>query len=138
MKHESVKRLPTSEVKTHFGRIIHEVATTGTPVIIQTRGEDQAVIVSLRDFQTLCAAEEATAGAIRNRVRAALRTADLLSEPTAQEIAEVEAFEVAHSPVEQERMRAVWRRLQLSPSLSDIILQNREFWHTDLDIPPSS
>ena len=126
MKHEGVKRLPTSEVKTHFGRIVHEVATTGTPVIIQARGEDQAVIVSLQDFQTLCTAEKTTAGAIRDRVRAALRTADLLSEPTAQELAEAEAFEVAHSPTEQERMRTVWRRLQLSPSLSEIILQNRE------------
>jgi prevent-host-death family protein len=126
MEHHGVKRLSTSEVKTHFGRIVHEVATTGTPVIIQTRGEDQAVIVSLRDFQTLGAAAETPAEALRDRVRAALRTADLLSEPTAQEIEEIETFEAAHSPVEQKRTLAVWRRLQLSPSLSDIILQNRE------------
>jgi prevent-host-death family protein len=38
-------------VKTHFGRIVREVAITGTPVVIRTHGEDQAVIISLRDFQ---------------------------------------------------------------------------------------
>jgi prevent-host-death family protein len=114
----------------HFGRVVHEVATTGTPVIIYTRGEDQAVIVSLRDFHALCAVAETTAIAVRDQVRAALQAADLLSEPTAQEMAAVEAFEVRHSAADQKRRLAVWRQLQLSPSLSEIILQNRA-WEID-------
>jgi len=33
MEHEVVKRLPTTEVKTHCGRIVYEVATMGMPVV---------------------------------------------------------------------------------------------------------
>ena len=33
MEQKGVKRLPTTEVKAHFGQIVHEVATTGTPVV---------------------------------------------------------------------------------------------------------
>jgi len=33
MEYKVVKRLPTTEVKAHFGQIVHEVATTGTPVV---------------------------------------------------------------------------------------------------------
>ncbi len=57
MASKGVKRLPATEVKTHFGRIVQEVITTGTPIIIQTRGEDQAVIINLHDFQTLWPSE---------------------------------------------------------------------------------
>jgi hypothetical protein len=33
MGHKVVKRPPTTEVKAHCGWIVHEVATTGTPVV---------------------------------------------------------------------------------------------------------
>ena len=126
MQRKAVKRLPTTEVKAHLGRIVHEVATTGTPVVIQTRGEDQAVLISLRDFHALWPPEAALAAPVRHRVRAALQAADLLSAATAQEIAAVQAFEATHSPADQQRMLARWRQLQLSPALSEIILRNRE------------
>jgi hypothetical protein len=60
------------------------------------------------------------------QVRAALRAADLLSEPSAQEVAVVQAFEATHSPADQQRLLATWRQLQLTPALSEIILRNRE------------
>jgi hypothetical protein len=63
---------------------------------------------------------------VRQRVRAALQAADLLSEPTVQEIAAVQAFDATHSPASQQRILARWRQLKLSPALSEIILQNRE------------
>jgi prevent-host-death family protein len=126
MGHKVVKRLPTTEVKAHLGQIVREVATTGTPVVIQTRGEDRAVIISLRDFHTLWPAEAALSAPARQRVRAALQAADLLSEPTVQEVAAVQAFDATHSPADQQRMLARGRQLELSPALSEIILQNRE------------
>jgi prevent-host-death family protein len=125
MGHKVVKRLPMPEVKAHLDRIIHEVATTGTPIVIQTHGEDQ-VIISLRDFSTIWSAEETVSASVRHRVRAALRAADLLSEPTAQEVEAVQAFDATHSPADQKRMLARWRQLKLSPALSEIILRNRE------------
>ena len=126
MVHKVVKRLPTTEVKAHLGRIVQEVATTGTPVVIQAHGEDQAVIISLRDFYTFWPAEAAMSAPVRQRVRAALQAADLLSEPTAQEVAAVQAFDATHSPADQQRMLDRWRQLKLSPALSEIILRNRE------------
>ena len=126
MGHKVVKRLPMPEVKAHLERIIHEVATTGTPIVIQMHGEDQAVIISLHDFSTIWSAEETVSASVRHRVRAALRAADLLSEPTAQEVEAVQAFDATHSPADQKRMLARWRQLKLSPALSEIILRNRE------------
>jgi prevent-host-death family protein len=126
MANRDVKRLPATEVKTHFGRIVQEVSTTGTPVIIQTRGEDQAVLINLNDFQALWPAEKAAPATVRQRVRTALRKANLLSEPTAQEVAEARAFKTEHSPTDQEHILTTWRRLKLDPPLSDIILRNRE------------
>jgi prevent-host-death family protein len=79
MEHKGVKRLPATEVKAHLGRIVHDVATTGTPVVIHTRGEDQAVIISLRDFHTLWPTAAAMSAPVRHRVRAALRAAMSLS-----------------------------------------------------------
>jgi prevent-host-death family protein len=128
MEHKGAKRLPATEVKAHLGRIVHDVATTGTPVVIHTRGEDQAVIISLRDFHTLWPTAAAMSAPVRHRVRAALRAADLLSEPTAQELAAVHAFEATHAPADQQRLLASWRQLQLSPALSEIILQRDAFW----------
>jgi prevent-host-death family protein len=125
MGHKVIKRLPTTEVKAQLEQIVHEVATTGTPVVVQTHGEDHAVIISLHDFSTW-PVEAAMSAPARQRVRAALRAADLLSEPTAQEVTAVQAFEATHSPVEQQRLLARWRQLKLSPVLSEIILQNRE------------
>jgi prevent-host-death family protein len=126
MGHKVIKRLPTTEVKAHFEQIVHEVAMTGTPVVVQTHGEDQAVIISLRDFSTIWPVEATRSAPARQRVRAALRAADLLSEPTSQEVTAVQAFEATHSPAEQQRMLARWRQLKLSPVLSEVILQNRE------------
>jgi len=123
---KTARRIPATEAKTHFGRIVQEVATTGTPVIIQNRGDDQAVIVSLRDFQRLWPSEEARLAPEREQVRTALRAAGLLSEPTAQEVAEVQAFEARHPVEDQERILSEWRRLEIEPPLSEIILRNRE------------
>ncbi len=120
------RRIPATEVKTHFGRIVREVTTTGTPVIIQTRGDDQAVIISLHDFRTLWPSEEVHPTAARERVRAVLRAAGLLSEPTAQEVAQTQAFEARHSPEDQKRILAEWRQLEIEPPLSEIILHIRE------------
>ena len=47
---------------------------------------------------------------------AALRAADLLSEPTAQEVEAVQAFDATHSPADQKRMLTRWRQLKLSPA----------------------
>ena len=123
---KTAKRIPATKAKTHFGRIVQEVATTGTPVIIQNRGDDQAVIISLRDFQRFWPSEEARLAPERERVRTALRAAGLLSEPTAQEIAEVQAFEARHPVEDQERILTEWRQLEIEPPLSEIILRNRE------------
>ena len=123
---KTAKRIPATEAKTHFGQIVQEVATTGTPVIIQNRGDDQAVIVSLRDFQRFWLSEEAPLAPEREQVRTALRAAGLLSEPTAQEVAEVQAFEARHPVEDQERILTEWRQLEIEPSLSEIILRNRE------------
>ena len=123
---KAIKRIPATEVKIRFGGVVQEVATTGTPVIIQTRGDDQAAIISLHDFQRLWPSEEARLSPERERVRFALRVASLLSEPTAQEVAEVRAFEAQHPAEDQERILAEWRRLELEPPLSEIILRNRE------------
>ena len=123
---KTAKRIPATKAKTHFGRIVQEVATTGTPVIIQNRGDDQAVIISLRDFQRFWPSEEARLAPERERVRTALRAAGLLSEPTAQEVAEVQAFEARHPVEDQERILTEWRQLEIEPPLSEIILRNRE------------
>ena len=122
----AIKRIPATEVKIRFGGVVQEVATTGTPVIIQTRGDDQAAIISLHDFQRLWPSEEPRLSPERERVRFALRVASLLSEPTAQEVAEVRAFEAQHSAEDQERILAEWRRLEIEPLLSEVILRNRE------------
>jgi prevent-host-death family protein len=121
-----IKRIPATEVKTRFGQIVQEVATTGVPVVVQTRGEDRAVIISVHDFRKLWPEEEARRPPERERVRAILQAAGLLSEPTPQELAEVRAFEAQHPPEDQERILAEWRRLKLDPPLSEIILRNRE------------
>ena len=123
---KAVRRIPATEVKTRFGRVVREVATTGTPVVIQTRGDDQAVIISLRDFQRLWPSEEARPAPERERVRFVLHAAGLLSEPTVQEVAEVWTFEAQHPAEDQERILAEWRRLEFEPPLSEIILRNRE------------
>jgi prevent-host-death family protein len=126
MMTKTAKRIPATEAKTHFGRIVQEVATTGRPVIIQNRGDDQAVIVSLRDFQRLWPSEETPLAPEREQVRTALRAAGLLSEPTAQEVAEVQAFEARHPVEDQERILSEWRQLETEPPLSETILRNRE------------
>jgi prevent-host-death family protein len=123
---KTAKRIPATEAKTHFGQIVQEVATTGRAVIIQSRGDDQAVLISLRDFQRLWPSEEARLAPEREQVRTALRAAGLLSEPTAQEVAEVQAFEAQHPVEDQERILTEWRQLEVAPPLSEIILRNRE------------
>jgi prevent-host-death family protein len=125
MTPKTMKRIAATEAQTELGRIVQEVATTGEPVIIEDEGDDQAALVSLRDLKKLQPAGEAPPGSERQRVRAALRAAGLLSEPTAQEIAEVEAFEAKHSPEDRERILAELRGLHLHPPLSEIILRNR-------------
>ncbi|MFH1633084.1 MAG: type II toxin-antitoxin system Phd/YefM family antitoxin [Chloroflexota bacterium] len=123
---QAVKRIPATQVKVHLGQIVQEVEATSIPVIIQNRGEDRAVIISLSAFQSLWPTDETARKSARGRVRAALHTAGLLSEPTTQETAEVQAFETQHPPEDQERILAEWRELEISPPLSEIVLRNRE------------
>jgi len=122
---EAAKRIPATKVKTHFGRIVQEVVTTGTPVIIQNRGDDQAVIISLHDFQRLRPSEEARPTPKRERVRAALRAAGLLSEPSPEMRQRAAEYDAQHPPEEQERILAELRSLHLDPPLSRIILESR-------------
>jgi prevent-host-death family protein len=88
----AVRRIPTTQAQERLGRIVEEVAATGEPVIIQKRGDDQAAIVSLRDLKRLQPAEEAPPTTERERVRAALRAAGLLSEPTAKMLEEAAEY----------------------------------------------
>jgi prevent-host-death family protein len=122
---KAARRIPATEVKTHFGRIVQEVATTGTPVIIQTRGDDQAAIISLRDFKRLWPLEAARPVPERERVRAALRAAGLLSEPTPEMRRRAAEYDARHPPGEQEQILAELRSLHLDPPLSQIILESR-------------
>jgi len=122
---KAARRIPATEVKTHFGRIVQEVATTGTPVIIQTRGDDRAVIISLHDFRRLWPGEEARPAPARERVRATLRAAGLLSEPTPEMRRRAAEYDARHPPEEQERILAELRSLHLDPPLSQIILESR-------------
>ena len=122
---KAAKRIPATTVKTHFGRIVQEVATTGRPVIIQNRGDDQAVIISLRDFQRLRPAEEPRPAPERDRVQAALRNAGLLSEPTLEMRQRAAQYDDQYSPEEQERILAELRSLHLAPPLSQIIIESR-------------
>lgn len=97
MASRAVKRLPATKVKSHFGKVVEEVAETDTPVVIQHRGKDKAVIISLREFQEHQLKEESQPASQRERIRTALREAGLLSEPTIEEIAEGRAFAAQYS-----------------------------------------
>lgn len=123
----SLKRIPATEVKTHFGRIVQDVATSGTPVVIQTRGQDQAAIVSLHDLQRLSSSEVGPPMQERERVQAALRAAGLLREPAPEMRRRAEDYDSQHTPEGQEQVLSQLRGLHLEPSLSDIILQGRNW-----------
>jgi prevent-host-death family protein len=122
---KAAKRIPATTAKTHLGRIVQEVATTGRPVIIQNRGDDQAVIISLHDFQRLRPAEGSRPAPERERVQAALRSAGLLSEPTPEMRQRAAQYDDQHPLDEQERILTELRSLHLAPSLSQIILESR-------------
>ena len=121
---KALKRLSTHQVR-DLGGVVEKVAATGEPVVIRQGGEDRAVIIALRDFRARFAGETPSTSE-REQVRAALRAAGLLSEPTAQEIAEIEAWRASHPPEEQARILADLRSLRLVPPLSEIILRNRD------------
>jgi hypothetical protein len=53
MEHKVVKRLPTTEVKAHFGQIVHEVATTGTPERAIEHGHRQSEAPSYPVYQSV-------------------------------------------------------------------------------------
>ncbi len=122
---QTVKRLPATDVKTCFGRIIREIVTTETPVIVQNHGSDQAVLISLRDFRRLWPQEETRGGQERARVQAILQSAGLLSQPTPEMRQHAAAYDAQHSPQEQEHILAEWRSLTLVPPLSQVIQENR-------------
>jgi len=129
MSIKTVRRIPVAELQAQLRQIVQEVMATDIPIIIQTQGEDQAVIISRRDFQRIWPSEEEkeagpTLG--REQVQDVLQAAGLLSEPMPQELAEVRSFESRHPPEDQERILAEWRRLDITPSLSEIVLYNRE------------
>lgn len=129
MSIKTVRRIPVAELQAQLRQIVQEVMATNIPIIIHTQGEDQAVIISRRDFQRIWPSEEEkeagpTLG--RKQVQGVLQAAGLLSEPMPQELAEVRSFESCHPPEDQERILAEWRRLDITPSLSEIVLYNRE------------
>lgn len=128
MVNKVCKRIPATEVKTHLGRIVREVAATEAPVIVQSHGEDQAVIISLREFQRLWPAEEPLPRPQREKVRAILRAAHLLSEPTPGMRRRATHYEAQHPPEAQKEILAELRNLRLDPPLSQIILESRS-WH---------
>ena len=124
---KAVKRIPATQARERLGKIVDEVVSTGEPVIIQKRGDDQAAIVSLQDFQRLQPAEEEPLSSERERVRAALRAAGLLSEPTTKMREAAEEYNARHSPEEQEQILTELRSLRLDPPLSQIVLDNRNW-----------
>lgn len=130
---ELTRRISATEVKVHFERIVQEVAATDMPVIIQTQGQDQAVLISLRDFQKLHPSEEERPDTERERVRRVLRKAGLLSEPTAVMRQRATAYDVRYSPEEQEQLLAELRSLELEPPLSQVILENRAWYPTNVE-----
>ncbi len=127
MDRKSIRRIPATEAKTHFGQIVQEVASTGAPVIIQTRGQDQAAIISLHDLQRLSPTDELAPAHTRERVRDALRKAGVLAEPTPEMRRRAHEYDTQHKPEEQEQILSELRGLRLEPSLSDIILESRNW-----------
>lgn len=121
----SLKRIPATEVKTHFGRIVQGVAASGTPVVIQTRGQDQAAIVSLGDLGKLSSIEEEPLVQARERIRAVLRAAGLLGEPVPEMRRRAEEYDSQHTPERQQQILSELRELPIEPPLSDVILQSR-------------
>lgn len=128
------KRISATEVKTHFGRIVREVATTDTPVIIQTHGEDQAVLISVQEFRKLRPAEEEESHeSERECVRTALRAVGLLSEHTPIMRQRAAAYDARHARAEQKQLLTELRSLDLDPSLSQVILENRAWFPADVE-----
>ncbi|MBI4322592.1 MAG: type II toxin-antitoxin system Phd/YefM family antitoxin [Chloroflexi bacterium] len=128
----SVRRVAATEVKTHFGRIVQDVAATGTTIIIQTRGQDQAAIISLQDLDRLLPSQEGSPRSERERVRDALRSAGMLRE-LPQEVRERAAdYDARHSPIEQERILRELRGLKLEPPLSEVIIESRNGPYAEL------
>jgi len=121
-----VQSIPVTEARARLGWLLRQVSAEDTVFIIETRGEPSAAIINLSAFRKLWPLEDIQFGPEREQVRAALRTAGLLSEPTPRELAEVQVFEERHPPAEQERILSEWRRLNIVPPLSQIILSNRE------------
>jgi prevent-host-death family protein len=125
MAFKAARRVPATEAKTHLGQIVQEVMATGRPVIIQNRGDDQAVLISLHDFQKLSSAEGVSPTSEWERVRAALRAAGLFSEPTPTMRERAAEYDAQHSPEEQEQILMKLRSLRLEPPLSKVILESR-------------
>ena len=125
MTSKAIRQIHTAQVPAQFGQIVQEVATTDVPIIIQTPSGERAAIISLRDLRLWPTEGDGDQASERERVRTALRAVGLLSEPTPQEIAEVQTFKTQHSPQDQERILTEWRELDIAPPLSEIILRNR-------------
>ncbi len=127
MTSKAIRQIHTAQVPAQFGPIVQEVAATDVPIIVQTPSGERAALISLRDLERLWPPEgEDEQAAERARVSMALRAVGLLSEPTPQEIAEVQAFKTQHPCQDQERILSEWRELDIVPPLSEIILRNRE------------
>ncbi len=93
MRSKAIRQIHAAQVQVQFGRIVQEVITTDVPII------------SLRDLKRLWPAERIVGQASeRERVRMALQAVGLLSEPTPQEVAEVQTFKTQHPPQDQERI----------------------------------
>jgi prevent-host-death family protein len=45
--------MSATQVRTHFGRVMREVATTGEPVIVERGGEPLVAVITLADLERL-------------------------------------------------------------------------------------
>ncbi|MBI3921712.1 MAG: type II toxin-antitoxin system Phd/YefM family antitoxin [Armatimonadetes bacterium] len=119
------RRITATEVKAHFGRIMEEVSSTGSPVIVHSRHQDRAVIISLVDFRRLWPMVEFPAASERERVKSALHKAGLLRTLPSAVRKRVGEYDRQHTPEEQQRLLAELRSLRFDPPLSQIIQENR-------------
>jgi prevent-host-death family protein len=61
--------MSATEVRTHFGRVMQEVASKGEPVIVERGGKPVVAVISLADLERL---QELRSSAIRPANQAAL------------------------------------------------------------------
>lgn len=127
MGSQGVKRVSATEAKVHLGELLQEVARSDQPVIIQTRGQDRAVLISYKEFQTRQFDKQRNETPEHISVRETLRQGGLLSEPTALMLHEAAEYDARYTAQEQQEILADLRNLALDPALSQVIIENRNW-----------